>query len=121
MNLVKMGYLTEEQAEVHPQKNLLISCLGDNDPPKIDFADTTPLQDGDCFILCSDGLWAYFSDEELGQVLHAHPVRQAAEILINFARERAKGHGDNCSLAIMRLKQIDEEKAPPPWQRPSVK
>jgi PPM family protein phosphatase len=117
MNLVKMGYLTEEQAETHPQKNLLISCLGDNDDPKIDFAETTPLLDGDCFLLCSDGLWAYFSDEELGKVLNEFPVRQAAEILINTARDRAKGHGDNCSLAIVRLKQLEEEKAPPPWKR----
>lgn len=121
MNLVKMGYLTEEQAETHPQKNLLISCLGDNDPPKIDFGQTAPLQDGDSFLLCSDGLWAYFSDEELGKILKEFPVRQAAEILINTARDRAKGRGDNCSLAIVRLKQLEEEKAPPPWKRSPVK
>lgn len=118
MNLVKMGYLTEEQAEHHPQKNLLISCLGDSDAPKIDFGQTAPLQDGDCFLLCSDGLWAYFSDEELGKVLNEFPVRQAAEILINSARERAQGRGDNCSLAIVRVRQITEEKASPPWKQP---
>lgn len=120
MNLVKMGYLTEEQAETHPQKNLLISCLGDNDPPKIDFGCTAPLMDGDCFLLCSDGLWAYFSDEELGKILKEFPVRQAAEILINSARDRAKGRGDNVSLALVRLKQLEEEKAPPPWKRSPV-
>lgn len=118
MNLVKMGYLTEAQAEHHPQKNLLISCLGDNDAPKIDFGETAPLIDGDCFILCSDGLWAYFSDEELGRVLNDFAVRQAAEILINSARERAQGRGDNCTLAIVRVRQLEEEKAPPPWKQP---
>jgi serine/threonine protein phosphatase PrpC len=117
MNLVKMGYLTEEQAETHPQKNLLISCLGDDDAPKIDFGSTAPLVGGDCFLLCSDGLWAYFSDDELGRVLHEFPVRQAAEILINTARDRAKGHGDNCSLAIVRLKEIVEEKPVPLWKQ----
>lgn len=120
MNLVKMGYLTEAQAETHPQKNLLISCLGDKDPPRIDYAFTAPLQDGDCFLLCSDGLWAYFTDAELGKVLSEFPVRQAAEILINTARDRAKGRGDNLSLAIVRLKQLEEEKAPPPWKRSPV-
>jgi serine/threonine protein phosphatase PrpC len=119
MNLVKMGYLTEEQAESHPQKNLLISCLGDNDAPKIDFGSTAPLVGGDCFLLCSDGLWAYFSDEELGRVLHEFPVRQAAEILINTARDRAKGRGDNCSLAIVRLTAIEEEKPAPLWKQPA--
>jgi len=121
MNLVKMGYLTEEQAEHHPQKNLLISCLGDNDAPKIDFASSAPLADGDTFILCSDGLWAYFSDEELGKVLNEFPVRQAAEILINSARDRAKGRGENCSLAVVCIKQLEEEKAPPPWKRSPAK
>jgi serine/threonine protein phosphatase PrpC len=121
MNLVKLGYLTEEQAESHPQKNLLISCLGDNDAPKIDFGQAVPLVDGDCFLLCSDGLWAYFTDDELGRVLHEYPVRQAAEILVNTARERAKGHGDNCSLAIVRLKQIEESKPVPPWKRTMAK
>lgn len=119
MNLVKMGYLTEAQAETHPQKNLLISCLGDNDPPKIDFGETLPLVGGDCFLLCSDGLWAYFSDDELGRVLNDYPVRQAAEILINSARDRAKGHGDNCSLAIVRLKELEAEKPAPVWKRPA--
>lgn len=110
MNLVKMGYLTEEQAESHPQKNLLISCLGDNDAPKIDFGSTVPLVGGDCFLLCSDGLWAYFSDDELGRVLNEFPVRQAAEILINSARDRAQGRGDNCTLAIVRLKEVEAER-----------
>lgn len=119
MNLVKMGYLTEEQAESHPQKNLLISCLGDNEAPKIDFGTTAPLVGGDCFILCSDGLWAYFSDDELGRVLHEFPVRQAAEILINSARDRAKGRGDNCSLAIVRLKEIEPVKPELLWKQPN--
>lgn len=117
MNLVKMGYLTDAQAEQHPQKNLLISCLGDNDAPKIDFGHTSPLAGGDCFLLCSDGLWAYFTDEELGRVLNEFPVRQAAEILINSARDRAKGRGDNVSLAIVRLKQLEEEKPVPLWKK----
>ena len=121
MNLVKMGYLTEEQAESHPQKNLLISCLGDNEPPKIDFGSTMPLAGGDCFLLCSDGLWAYFSDDELGRVLHEFPVRQAAEVLINSARDRAKGRGDNCSLAIVRLKEVEEDKNVPLWKKPVAK
>jgi len=121
MNLVKMGYLTEAQAETHPQKNLLISCLGDNAAPKIDFGSTLPLVAGDCFMLCSDGLWAYFSDDELGRVLNDYPVRQAAEILINSARDRAKGRGDNCTLAIVRLKEIETEKNVPQWKKPTAK
>jgi serine/threonine protein phosphatase PrpC len=120
MNLVKMGYLTEEQAETHPQKNLLISCLGDEAEPKIDFGTTSPLVGGDCFLLCSDGLWAYFTDNELGRILHEFPVRQAAEILINTSRDRAHGRGDNCSLAIVKLVAVVAEKSSPLWKKPAA-
>ncbi len=121
MSLVKRGYLTEEQAESHPQKNLLISCLGDDAAPQIDFGAAAPLVNGDCFLLCSDGLWACFSDDELGRVLNEFPVREAAEILVNSARERAQGRGDNCSLAIVRLQEIEPEKIVPLWKKPAAK
>lgn len=118
MNLVKLGFITAEQAERHPQKNLLISCLGDTEQPKVDFDSSEPLVDGDGFMLCSDGLGGYFTDEELGRALNEFPVRQAAEILINTARERARGRGDNCSLVIVRLKEVPEDRAVPAWKKP---
>lgn len=108
--MVIPGYLTEEQAETHPNKNLLVSCLGEEARPEIDFGEAAPLQGEDCFLLCSDGIWAYFKNEELGQILASMPPRQAAEALIERARERAKGHGDNASLAIVKIKEIEQPK-----------
>ncbi len=101
--LVRRGALTLAQAEVHPQRNVLISCLGDETPPDIAYGEAQPLMAGDCFILCSDGLWAYFPDAELGDILASHPPRRAAELLIQGARLRANGHGDNCSVVILKL------------------
>ena len=86
--MLKKGYLTPEQAERHPQKNVLLGCLGSEREPTIDYGETAPPQAEDIFLLCSDGLWAYFSDAELGGVLAAHPPRGAAEILIQRARPR---------------------------------
>ncbi|OHC63795.1 MAG: serine/threonine protein phosphatase [Rhodocyclales bacterium GWA2_65_19] len=105
MDLVRQGKITEAEAENHPNKNIVTSCLGDTAPPRIDFGATEPLAGGDCFLLCSDGLWAYFSEAEMGRVLTEFAPRQAAEIFINTARDRAKGRGDNCSLVIVRLAQ----------------
>lgn len=122
--MLRKGYLTPEQAESHPQKNVLLGCLGSEREPTIDYGGTTPLADGDIFLLCSDGLWAYFSDAELGGVLAAHPPRAAAELLIQRARDRANGHGDNCSLVIVKLaeKKVEKKPAPPaaglPGSRP---
>lgn len=103
--MVIPGYITEEQAESHPNKNLLSSCLGDSAMPEIDYGTSGPLQDGDCFLLCSDGLWAYFKNEELGKILEEMAPRQAAEALIAGARKQGGGWGDNCSLAIIRIRE----------------
>lgn len=117
--MVLPGYLTEEQAESHPNKNILVSCLGDADRPQIEHGEAAPVQGGDCFMLCSDGLWAYFKDEEMGRILADHPPREAAGILIDAARERAKGRGDNCSLAIVKITETEEPKGvpSPPWKK----
>jgi len=112
--LVRLGRISVEEAETHPQKNVLLGCLGSERPPTIDFGETSPLADQDIFLLCSDGLWGYFSDAELGGVLAAHQPRAAAEILIQRARDRAHGGGDNCSLAIIKLVDKKADKPVPP-------
>ena len=108
--MVVPGFLTEEQAESHPNKNLLVSCLGEEARPEIDFGETTPLQDGDCFMMCSDGIWAYYKTEELGQLLSTLSPKEASDALVARARERAKGRGDNCSLAIIKITEIESPK-----------
>ncbi|MDR0578523.1 MAG: protein phosphatase 2C domain-containing protein [Candidatus Accumulibacter sp.] len=101
--LVAKGRMSREQALVHPYHNLLTSTLGSGEPPRIDHGETDDLQGGDAFVLCSDGLWGYFSDEELGAVVATHPARQASDLLIDRARTRARGKGDNASLIVVKL------------------
>lgn len=101
--LLHSGVLDEAGARNHPRRSVLLSCLGDQREPRIDIAWTRPLLAGDRFLLCSDGLWAYFSDSELALALHEHAPRTAAERLLALARERASGGGDNISLAIIKL------------------
>jgi serine/threonine protein phosphatase PrpC len=110
MELVRMGAITEHQALTHPQRNILLACLGAEREPQKDFGSASPLACEDAFLLCSDGLWSHFTDAELGAILAAHPPRAAAEILIKRARERAKGYGDNISLAIIKLSQSESKK-----------
>lgn len=47
--MLKKGYLTPEQAENHPQKNVLLGCLGSEREPTIDYGSTAPPADGDTF------------------------------------------------------------------------
>lgn len=94
-----------EDAEIANQryKNILVSALGINKKPKVEIGEDHILTVGDVFLLASDGLWAYFSDEELGDILSSMGPRDASERLISLGRERAEGRGDNLSLAIVKL------------------
>jgi serine/threonine protein phosphatase PrpC len=112
--LYKEGKITAAEKDTHPNKNILVHCLGGQNPPLIDFGGTDKLEPNDCFILCSDGLWAYFTDIELGAILSSCPPRVASEQLISLARERGAGHGDNVSLAIIKLTQFEDEKPKAP-------
>jgi serine/threonine protein phosphatase PrpC len=103
----------QQAAEIAAQKykNILVSALGIARDPDVAINEARDLRVGDVFLLCSDGLWAYFDDHELGSLLSSLPPREASEHLIRIARERAEGRGDNLSLAIVKLE------APPPVRR----
>ena len=84
--------------------NVLVNVLGSkNAIPYVTFGEKDNLVAGDSFLLCSDGLWHYFSDIELSVAVGASTPRQASELMIRKARERANSHGDNVSFAIVKL------------------
>ena len=112
-HLLASGKITAAQAAVHPHRNVLLTSLGGQDEPRFDFAETR-LAAGDSFVLCSDGVWAYFEDAEMGAIVVGNSARLACQKLIELARGRAGGSGDNLSLAIVRLVEIDVPKPKPP-------
>ncbi|AWI53546.1 serine/threonine protein phosphatase [Aquabacterium olei] len=101
--LVNEGQITEEEANVHPQSNLLTGCLGTQQDPPLAAHRLRGLQIGDSLLACSDGLWHYFTPKELGAIVHTLPPREAAEMLVSKARHRARGGGDNLSMALVRV------------------
>jgi serine/threonine protein phosphatase PrpC len=111
--MVRQGKISEFQALNHPHRSVLVHCLGADTDPRVDFGATAPLAAEDTFLLCSDGLWSYFSDEELGGVLAACNPRESAEVLIQRARDRAAGQGDNLSLAIIKLTRTPAQQTVP--------
>lgn len=103
--LVRDGKLPREEAQNHPLSNVLVNALGSHEHDlKVSLRRYDGLKAGDSFLLCTDGLWHYFSEAELGAAVAMNSPRQASEMLINKARERAAGTaGDNCTLAIVKL------------------
>ena len=104
--LIDEGQITEEQANSHPQGNLLTGCLGSHDDPPVTLHHIDRLEPGDTVMACSDGLWHYFTQRELAMFLNSFPPRDAVEMLVTRARQRANGTGDNLSLAVVRVEAI---------------
>ena len=106
--LIKAKVISEVDAKTHKKSNVLTNVVGSTKmPPIIEFGECGDLEHNDTFMLCSDGCWGYFLDSELGHYIAAYNTRDAARLVIEKARERANGFGDNCSLAILKL--IGEE------------
>ncbi len=104
--MVSRGEITEEEANVHPKSNILTGCAGSADDPPIETHFIPSLRPGDSLLACSDGVWHYFTDRELGSVLATLSSRDASEFLITKARARARGHGDNLSLIVIKFEPL---------------
>ena len=104
--LVDEGQISEADANTHPQSNLLTGCLGTHQDPPLTLHHIPRLEVGDSVLACSDGLWHYFTPKELGAIVHTLAPREASEMLVNKARQRARGGGDNLSLALVRLEAL---------------
>jgi len=105
--LIDEGQISEDEANTHPQSNLLTGCLGTYQDPPVTLKHIDQLQIGDSMLACSDGLWHYFTPKELGAIVHGLPAREASEMLVNKARQRARGGGDNLSLALIQVEALD--------------
>jgi serine/threonine protein phosphatase PrpC len=93
-----------EAARNHRRSKLLLNVLGNSrKEPFVTVGMHTGIAAGEQFLLCSDGLWHFFTDAELGAALARSTPRQASEMLINKATERSQGKGGNCSMAIVKL------------------
>ena len=68
--LVDDGELTEEEANAHPQSNMLMGCLGaEQDPPLEPAPHRRSSSSATSLMACSDGLWHYFTPKELGAIV----------------------------------------------------
>ena len=91
------GKITEAQMLVHPDRNKIYNCVGGMIPPEIEFSKKMPVQAGDAFLLCTDGLWGSLSVNEIGAILEAYPINQALPELLDHAEFRGGEDGDNLS------------------------
>jgi len=112
-HLESEGKVQEAVHAARHMKHVLTSALGVARVPTLAIDEIDKLRVGDSFLLCSDGVWAYFEDQELGSLLHSLPPREASEHIVRIARERGQPRGDNISLAIVKLEAPEPRKRLP--------
>ncbi len=100
--LIDQGAISEAQAETHPERNKIYSCLGGPVPPEIEFSRKTPLEAGDVLALCTDGLWGVLPDEMLAAALSSENLMQTVPLLLNQADIRGGPYADNLSIIAVR-------------------
>ena len=100
--LVEAGMITREDAEKHPQRNILTAALGTSTDLIMESPGRPePLQSGDVLVICSDGLWGQVRDPEILEALAGKSAEEAGHTLIQLARER--GGPDNITVEILPL------------------
>ena len=103
--LVRAGRITESQAQDHPMRNYVECCIG-GDPvlPEMSLSGRNVLLPGDVLLLCSDGLWAGLTDEQLAtlSVGSGPPLRDALASLGEQALIGTAPFADNTTAAAVR-------------------
>jgi len=96
------GQLTEEEEKQGKvPKNVITRSLGPFAECKVDLEGPFPVQVGDTFLLCSDGLTAVIEDSEIGSLLGNMPPKEAAKVMVDLANLR--GGPDNITVVIVKV------------------
>jgi protein phosphatase len=97
--LEELGQLTEDEAAIHPQRNVLYKAIGQGASLEVDVVSYPVPRDG-FLLVCSDGLWGVIPEEELLQIVRSsdHP-QIACERLVEAAN--AAGGPDNITAVLV--------------------
>ena len=100
--LVEQGVLSREEARTWRGRNVITRAVGVY--PEIDIeAAYGEMEDGDTFLLCSDGLTAHASDDDILEAVTGRGAKAACEILLELVLER--GATDNVTVVITQVRK----------------
>lgn len=102
--MVKEGVLTEEQARLSAQSNIILRALGTKDDIEVETYDL-PYDKGDIFFLCSDGIWGTMPEKELiKRISLKQPPKAVTEKLAAYVNNlgiKQGGRHDNLTAAML--------------------
>lgn len=99
--LIASGQLRDKEAANAFPKNIITRSLGPNAQVQVDLEGPFPIEVGDTFLLCSDGLSGQLNDEELAVLLECLPPADVVNALVDVANLR--GGPDNITVVVARV------------------
>lgn len=108
-NLIDAGYGSTAMLRNHPQRSLLTSAIGNAEELTISVTGaTTPLEEGDIFLMCTDGWWEHVEEHLMESLLEA--ADDTDEWLRSMARHVQLGsskHSDNYTAVAVQIGKLD--------------
>lgn len=99
--LIDAGQITEEEAETHSYRNVILQALGAHSSVNVEVSYLT-LCDQDTLVICSDGLSGKVHQDEILQIIQeSQDFKSACQRLINLANDR--GGEDNITVVIAQF------------------
>ncbi len=97
--LVDAGNLTEDEAKIHPKKNVLMKALGASEKAELDIFDVD--MESDAILLCSDGLTNMLTEDQIERVLVDPELESEEKVKKLIMKCNARGGSDNISIAYL--------------------
>lgn len=99
--LIEQGHISKEEAEIHPQRNVLYRAIGQHEPFQPDIQ-TFPFPENGELLICSDGLWGVAGEDNIKQILNqARDVTTTCHLLTEAAN--IAGGSDNISVILVKM------------------
>ncbi len=129
--LIDSHALDEAGARNHPDASVLTRAIGHTTDLQVDISEPVPLLEGDCIVLCSDGLSGFANAEDIDRTLAQNPnPTKCANKLVQLAL--ASGSNDNITVQVLCIGDASRRRArktepggkpaavPPLWRRPWI-
>lgn len=101
--LIDSGKITEEEALIHPRRNVIMRVLGDtSEEPEFDIHQLE-VKVGDRLLLCSDGLCGFVPGPLIEENMRVANLDEAIELLIDEAKEY--GAPDNVTVLLLEVRE----------------
>jgi protein phosphatase len=107
--LVDRGTLTPDEARTWPRRNVVTRAIGVFDQPELEMVQGH-LQDGDLFVVCTDGLTQHVGDDEIGRMANLRPLERAVDEMI--ATTLARGAQDNVTVVTVACREASALRLP---------